>query len=134
MRVPYSELEDRMKRFRARMDEKDPQWEMAVIFTKINQYYFTGTMQDGMLLIPSDDDPIFWVRRSYQRALEESNFKDIRHMNSFRDASQSLDKIPDTIYLETKSIPLALYERFRKYFPSKTARARNPNYRDGKEP
>mgnify|MGYP001953425440 CR=1 FL=1 len=126
MRVPYSELEDRMKRFRARMDEKDPQWEMAVIFTKINQYYFTGTMQDGMLLIPSDDDPIFWVRRSYQRALEESNFKDIRHMNSFRDASQSLDKIPDTIYLETKSIPLALYERFRKYFPIKDCKSADP--------
>jgi len=38
-----------MKRFRTEIDKKDPQWEIAVIFTKINQY-FTGTMQDGILI------------------------------------------------------------------------------------
>jgi len=117
--VPYNELENRMKRFRAEMDKKDPQWEIAVIFTKIDQYYFTGTMQDGILVIPADDDPTFWVRRSYERALEESKFKDIRHMNTFRDISQTFEKIPDTIYLETEAMPLALYERFTKYFPIK---------------
>lgn len=108
------------------MDEADPQWEMAVIFTKINQYYFTGTMQDGMLIIPSEDDPILWVRRSHQRALEESKFENIRHMNSFRDASQALRRIPDTIYLEPESIPLALYERFKKYFPIKGYKSVDP--------
>ncbi|MBC7119470.1 MAG: aminopeptidase P family N-terminal domain-containing protein, partial [Methanobacteriaceae archaeon] len=124
--VPYKELENRMKRFRAKMDEKDPQWEIAVIFTKINQYYFTGTMQDGILIIPADDDPTFWVRRSYERALEESKFKDIRHMNSFRDISQTFEKIPDTIYLETESLPLALYKRFTKYFPIKEYKKADP--------
>ena len=35
------------------MDEQnDASWEMAVIFNKVNLYYFTGTMQEGMLLIP----------------------------------------------------------------------------------
>ncbi|MDI9624689.1 MAG: Xaa-Pro peptidase family protein [Methanothermobacter sp.] len=124
--MPYSELENRMKRFKAKLNEKDPQWEMAVIFTKINQYYFTGTMQDGILIIPKDDEPIFWVRRSYERALDESNFKDIRRMYSFRDASQALEKIPEKIYLETESLPLGLYERFKKYFPIKEYKKVDP--------
>ena len=36
------------------MDAETPNWELAAIFGRINQYYFTGTMQDGVLLIPRD--------------------------------------------------------------------------------
>ena len=42
-----------MKRFRARMDAENPNWELAAFFGRVNQYYFTGTMQDGVLLIPA---------------------------------------------------------------------------------
>ena len=51
-KVPVTELNDRMQRFRACMDAENPNWELAAIFGRINQYYFTGTMQDGVLLIP----------------------------------------------------------------------------------
>jgi Xaa-Pro dipeptidase len=51
-RIPASELRDRMNRFRSRMDQDHPGWEWVMGFSKINQYYFTGTMQDGMLIIP----------------------------------------------------------------------------------
>ena len=70
--VPASELKDRMNRFRDRMNQDCPQWGWAMIFSKINQYYFTGTMQDGMLIIPKDEEPVYWVRRSYERAVDES--------------------------------------------------------------
>ncbi len=40
-------------------------------------------------------------------------------MNSFHDAAESQNQLPDTIYLETEVIPLALYHRFHKYFPFK---------------
>lgn len=45
--TPISELKSRMERFRAVMDECNPGWEMAVIFSKVNLYYFTGTMPEG---------------------------------------------------------------------------------------
>ncbi len=108
-----------MEKFKIIMEETYPEWEIAVIFSKINQYYFTGTMQDGMLIIPRDDEPTFWVRRSYERALNESLFDNIKPMNSYRDAAGSMDKIPETIYLETEVVPIALYNRFQKYFPFK---------------
>jgi len=118
-KVPLNELKNRMKRFRMQMDISNPDWEITAIFSKINQYYFTGTMQDGMLIIPRDGEATFWVRRSYQRALDESLFEKIEHMNSFRDAAKDTDKLPETVYLETEMVPLAFYQRFQKHFPFK---------------
>lgn len=94
---------------------------MAVIFSKINLYYFTGTMQEGMLLIPRNHEAVFWVRRSYERALKESLFPAIKHMESFKDAAAVHKMAPETIHLETEFVPLAMYQRFQKYFPAKQA-------------
>ncbi|HDR73487.1 MAG TPA: aminopeptidase P family protein [Methanoculleus sp.] len=115
--VPSRELEARMRRFRALMDAQHPGWQMAAFFGKINLYYFTGTMQDGMLLVPRDGEAVFWVRRSYERACAESLFSPVRQMESFRDAAAATSRIPATVHLETELVPLALLERFRKHFP-----------------
>ena len=115
--VPSTELQSRMARFREQMDIFNPDWQMAVIFSKINLYYFTGTIQEGMLLIPRHEEATFWIRRSFERALIESAFPVIKPMNSFRDAAEKTGKLPDTIYLETETVPLAMYQRFQKYFP-----------------
>ena len=117
MKVPKSELTDRMSRFVAQMDNASPDWEIALIFAKIHLYYFTGTMQDGMLVIPRNNDAVFWVRQSYERAREESLFPDIRKMNSYRDAAAVMGALPKTVYLETDFVSLALFQRLQKYFP-----------------
>ncbi|MGB9929676.1 MAG: M24 family metallopeptidase [Methanosarcina sp.] len=122
-KVPLPELKNRMDAFRKQMDISNPEWEIAVIFSKINLYYFTGTMQDGILIIPKNGEPIFWVRRSYERALDESLFPNIESMNSFRDAAKKISSLPDTVYLETETVPLALYQRFQKHFPFKNVKA-----------
>lgn len=115
--VPATELNNRMSRFREMMNRQNPEWEMAVIFSKINLLYFTGSMPEGMLIIERDGDAILWVRRSYERTIEESLFSDIRAMSSYRDAAASYSRLPGTVYLETEFVPLAVYHRFRKYFP-----------------
>jgi len=119
-KVPLSELTDRMSRFRARMDAENRGWQLAAILGRINQYYFTGTMQDASLLVPRDDEPTLWVRRSFERAREESLFPDIRPMKSFRDAAQAAPITREVIHMETEVVPYALVQRFRKYFPCKT--------------
>ena len=122
-KVPLNELKNRMRNFRKRMDILNPEWEIAVIFSKINLYYFTGTMQDGILIIPKNGKATLWVRRSYERALDESLFSNIEPMNSFRDAAKSISGLPDTVYLETEVVPLALYQRFQKHFPFKNVKS-----------
>ena len=121
-KVPYFELRDRMARFKALMDKESPDWELSVIFGNINLYYFTGTMQDGMLLIPKEGEGEYWVRRSFERAKHESLFPGIRPMGSFRDAAKERGKLPEAVYLETEVVPVALFRRFRKYFPCDDAR------------
>ena len=118
--TPLSELADRMQRFRARMDAENPEWRLAAILGRINQYYFTGTMQDAMLLVPRDSEPTLWVRRSFERARTESLLPDIRPMKSFRDAAQSAPRAPEVIHIEAEVVPYALLHRFRKHFPCKT--------------
>lgn len=115
--VPARELHDRMDRFCDRMDTENPGWEIAALFGKVNLYYFTGTIQDGVLLIRDNRDAVFWVRRSYERAIKESAFPDIRKMPSYRDAARETATVADHIYMETEVVPLALMERFRKHFP-----------------
>ncbi len=116
-KVPDTELAMRLTKFRTLMDVRNPGWEMAAIFNKINLYYFTGTMQEGMLMIPRKNGAIFWVRRSFERAVTESGFPDIRPIDSFRDAASMYGKLPGDIYLETEFVPLAFYQRFQKHFP-----------------
>lgn len=116
-KIPLPELNNRMHRFRTRMESIDPEWRIAVFFSKINQYYFTGTMQDGMLLIPRDGDAEYWVRRSYERAVAESLFPLIRSMESYRDAAKAFGPFPPSVYLETEIVPLAMLQRLKKYFP-----------------
>jgi len=106
-----------MQRFRAAMDTENPQWELGAIFGRINQYYFTGTMQDGVLLIPRDNPGVFCVRRSCERAGLESFFPDIRPMKGFRDAAPLVPAARHTLHVDTEMVPVALLGRFRKYFP-----------------
>jgi len=117
MKVPLTELEDRLNRFRARMDSARPGWELAAIVGKIPLYYFTGTMQDGLLLIPLDGEAVFWVRQSFERAQDESLFPDIRPMRSYRDVAAGMGSLPSTVYLETDTTPIAQLQRLQKYLP-----------------
>jgi len=117
IKVPLTELNSRLERFRKRMDETCPNWQISVVFSKINLYYFTGTMQEGVLIIPKSDEAVLWVRRSYERAIDESLFPSIQPMDSYRDAAATMKNLPDTVYLEKEIVPIALLQRFQKYFP-----------------
>lgn len=115
-KVPRAELERRLAALRARLDHDSPEWRLLAVFGKINQFYLTGTMQDAVLLVPRDGAAVYWVRRSLERALNESEFGDIRPMTSFRDAAAAMGPLPDTVHLESERVPLAVYERFNKHF------------------
>ena len=104
------------------MDMQNPDWKLAVFVSKINLYYFSGTMQEGLLMIPRDAEAVLWVRRSYERALEESLFPTIRQMESYRDIVVPSSGIPAAVYLETETMPLAMLFRLQKYFPFSQAK------------
>ena len=114
--VPKEELAGRLGAFRARMELKSPDWRLALIVGKVNLFYFTGTMQEGVLLIPRDDDAVFWVRRSYERAVDESQFPMIKPMDSYRDIQPPAEGFADVVHVETELMPVAMLQRLRRYF------------------
>ena len=118
--VPAKELEQRLEKFRKLMDARHPDWEMAVISHKVAMYYFTGTMQEGALII-TPADAVLWVRRNFVRASNESHFSDIRPMRSFREAAAFYSHVPQMIYVETKKTMLDWMKLFHKHFPFETA-------------
>lgn len=113
--VPAGELETRLERFRRAMDAAHPGWEMAAVNHKVAMYYFTGTIQEGVLLI-RPQDAVFWVRRSFERACNESHFSDIRPMHSFREAAAFYGSAPKVMYVETKKATLDWERMLHKYF------------------
>ena len=117
-RVPLAELQTRLANFRTAMDKEHPSWQMAVVNDKVNMYYFTGTMQEGALVIRPQDE-ILWVRRSFDRARNESLLPDIRPMKSFRTLAEFYGTVPEEIYLECKKATVEWLNMLRKYLPFK---------------
>ncbi|PLX69289.1 MAG: peptidase M24 [Denitrovibrio sp.] len=114
--IPKEELLNRLDAFRERMDQFDPSWNAVFIINKINIFYFTGTQQNGVLVIPKSDDAVFFVRRSFYRAELESNFGKIINIKSFRDIPPVTGSLGKTIHIEKEFVPLAHFERINKYF------------------
>lgn len=113
--VPLTELNRRMNRFIQLMDEENPGWQTALIFSKVNLLYFSGTMPEGLLLIRRGEAPTLWVRRGIERASVESLLPDIRPMDGFRDIAAAYPHIGGAVHVEAEILPLAVYQRLAKY-------------------
>jgi len=115
--TPKSELVSRMSRFTAAMDSSYENWEVCAVVGGINMFYLTGTICDGVLFIRRNSGATLWVRRSYERAVIESNHEDIRPMRSFREIAGTMSNIPDTLYLDSSNATLEWFGMLKKYLP-----------------
>lgn len=117
MELLLQELEQRRAKFTAAMNVRFPDWDTAVIMENVNQYYFTGTIQNGILLIYKDGSCLYGVRRSYERAKEESPLGgDIMPITGYRDMAEKNGGRLGNVYVEGDTLPMAVLERLKKYF------------------
>jgi Xaa-Pro aminopeptidase len=116
MELTLQELEQRRARFIGLMNRRFPDWDTALILGNANQYYFTGTMQNGVLLIHRDGEYLYGVRRSYERAREESPLAEIMPISSYRDIAEKTGGKLGNTYLEGDTTTLAVLERLQKNF------------------
>lgn len=114
--VPADELSARLDHLRHTMTQRDPAWSMIILDNKIDLYYFTGTMQEGALVITPDKASLF-VRRSYDCARQESLFDDIRPLGSFRGIAEAFPNIPETVYVASRTMTLQKLAMLNKYLP-----------------
>ena len=111
-----AELESRINSLFQVLRTSGQAFDTAIVINKVNQYYLTGTMQDGLLVLRKDGRAILFVRKSYTRARLESPLPDIIPIASYRDMLDDLPADLGSTWLETELVPLAMLDRIRKYF------------------
>ena len=111
--VPEEEIRSRISRFQSLLQREEIK--AAVIVQIIDRFYFSGTIQDGVLLIPAEGDPRYLCRRSVERAKAETPLQ-VVPFKSFKEIPPSLEDLgvlhAARLGLELDVIPAALYQRF----------------------
>ncbi|MFK5927803.1 MAG: Xaa-Pro peptidase family protein [Desulfuromusa sp.] len=120
MRItPLSELKMRLQALQKMMQAVDIAG--AILLQNSDLFYFTGTIQRGLLYIPATGDPAYLVIKDYGRACRESELPQIIKISSIRQLPEQLQKnglrSPQRIGLELDVLPVQLFQRYQKLFP-----------------
>ena len=109
--VPREELERRWARVRRFMD-----CDALLLVQNVDQFYLSGTVQDGVLWFPLEGEPVFAVRKSVSRAKTESPLTNIV---GFRKYSELAGLFPsaEVVGLEFDVVPVAVHRQISKAFP-----------------
>jgi len=83
--MPKSELDIRLKRVRKLLSEHVPDAGGLLVFSRVNIYYLTGHMANGVLWVPLQGEPVLMCRRGEARARLESPMKNICSFRSYGD-------------------------------------------------
>lgn len=110
------ELEKRIANLFKRLNKSEHPFDTAIIVSKVNQYYYTGTMQDGILVLQKNGTVGLFVRKSYERAKMECPLNIVHKMTSYRDILSVIPAKLGSTFFETEVVPLAIVNRLKKYF------------------
>jgi Xaa-Pro aminopeptidase len=117
--VPQKEIESRISKFQAKLQEMD--LDGAFILQNTDLFYFSGTIQSSALFIPRQGEPVLMVQKGSQRARYESPLK---HIFSVTGRGQIKKALRDfgfsdfkKIGLEMDVLPINLYFRYQQTFP-----------------
>lgn len=88
--LPRQELESRWERCRRELVDSAPGAGGLLLFSRLNIYYFTGTLAAGVLWLPLEGRPVLLCRRGHERAGLESTLEEIVPFRSFRDVEDLL--------------------------------------------
>ncbi|MGB7544706.1 MAG: Xaa-Pro peptidase family protein [Methanothrix sp.] len=107
---PRSEIQSRIRKLQSQMGEMDG----ALLFHSVDMCYFSGTAQDGLVYVPRDGEPVVMIRRSLERAAQESPLE-VRPLSNMRSLKSDL-AIPDraVIGLEMDVLPCSFYFKVDK--------------------
>jgi len=113
--TPGEELYGRIGRFQERLRAAGVGG--ALIMQNADLFYFSGTCQNAHLLIPAQGEPLLMVRKSYERALEESALDRVVAVNNLVDVRNGIAEFLNsrgTIGLEMDVLPANLFFRYKE--------------------
>jgi len=118
-KTPGAELERRITCFQSLLQAQA--LDGAFILQNADLFYFTGTIQQGVLYLPAAGAPLYMVRKEFGRAREESALGNIVPIRGFRDLPRCLADFglspPEQAGMELDVVPVVLYQRLCANFP-----------------
>ena len=126
MELTKNEITNRIEKLFENMNRLAPNWTTVLIFGKINQYYLTGTMQDGVFALKKDGSYTYFVRRSFPRAEMESKIDEIQKINTYRDMIPFLGDKLGNLYVDKDIVNITILDRLNKYFSYSSLSAVEP--------
>jgi len=117
--LPRSEALNRLSRIQAWME--DDGVDALFIFQNADLYYFSGTVQVGLLCLPASGEPLFLVQKSLSRARMESPWEHQVGLSSLKKAPELMASagIRDLkrIGLEMDVLPVNFFMRIKSLLP-----------------
>jgi Xaa-Pro aminopeptidase len=119
--VPPKEIASRISRLQREVAEIALNG--AIILDGINMFYYTGTIQHGLLFVPADGAPVFFIRRSFERAKKETPLEALVQFRNFGEIPARLDDYGyqvSRLGVDETSIPVSIFKKVSGAF-SQTA-------------
>ena len=114
--TPKEELINRVKKLQNQLLIKEVN---GVLLTKnVDIYYYSGTMQNSMMFIPSNNEPILFVKKSLDRAKSETPFsvEELGNIKNLPNQIQGMGNTITSIGIEMDVIPYNLFQKVQRAF------------------
>lgn len=117
MRItPTTELKQRIVKLQAEMQANG--LEAVLVLQNADLFYFSGSIQQGVLYVPASGEPIYMVRKDHGRARMECGLEHVVPFKSPKDvpgilADHGID-LPKKAGMELDVLPVVTYQRFSK--------------------
>ncbi|MCX5813311.1 MAG: Xaa-Pro peptidase family protein [Proteobacteria bacterium] len=111
--TPKAEIEDRIEKLKQRMTENNI--DFAVILQNVDMFYFTGTLQKGVLVVPVDGDPLLFIEKTMERAVYETplNVIPIRRDRDVKSILADRKVLKGRGAMEFDVLPVSVFERWK---------------------
>lgn len=121
MRItPASELQTRIAALQTEMGAVGV--DGILMLQNADLFYFTGSIQQGVLYVPAQGEPLYLVRKDHGRARMESGLQQVLPLGSPKEIPERLSDFgitaPKILGMELDVVPVSHYQRFQKLFPA----------------
>lgn len=129
--TPAEEIHARIGKLQGRI--RDGGIDAAVVVQNADLFYFAGSIQQGMLVVPAEGEPTYFVRRVHERAVEESPLAGILKILGPKDVAAHFAERGISfgkVGFELDVLPVGTFERFRQVFPGAKVEDVSPMIRE----
>jgi len=117
--TPKEEISARLRALRARLTQAGI--DAAVVVQNADLFYFAGSIQQGILVVPAEGDPVYFVRKVYERAVTESPVEIIQRIASPKEIPAYFEKkgvVFRSLGFEMDVMPALTFQRYTGFFPN----------------